>query len=136
VYTVALTATNANGSDVETKVGYITVNEPGGFTGQGFILSKNADFSTDDRSFSSSDTIYMLVWSDQLNSSDMRQNWWQLKKRKDTVRQNFTNNGDGSFTASFDLANLPNSATSWAFKANLRDQAGVRYQPSTTISVN
>ena len=29
-YTVALTATNAVGSDVETKTNYITVNEPGG----------------------------------------------------------------------------------------------------------
>ena len=29
-YTVALTATNADGSDLETKTGYITVTEPGG----------------------------------------------------------------------------------------------------------
>ncbi len=29
VYTVALTATNADGSDTETKTDYITVTEPG-----------------------------------------------------------------------------------------------------------
>lgn len=136
VYSVTMTASNANGSDTLVRTEYITVTEPGGYTGQGFILSKNADFSTDDRSFSSSDTIYMLVWSDQLNNGNMRQNWWQLKKRKDSVRQNFTNHGDGSFTASFNLSNLPSSASSWTFKANLRDRSGVRYQPSAKITVN
>ena len=31
-YTVTLTATNAFGSDGETKIGYITVNPPGAWT--------------------------------------------------------------------------------------------------------
>ena len=135
-YTVTMTASNAYGSDTMTKVDYIVVDEPSGYTGQGFILSKNADFSTNDTVFSRSDTLYILVWTDQVNVNDMRRAWWQLKKRKDKVRQNFTNHGDGSFTASFDLSGLPSNQTSWNFKAMIEDRARVRYQPSTTIRVN
>lgn len=136
VYTVSLTVSNAYGSDTMTRTDYITVDEPSGYTGQGFILSKNADFSTNDQVFSRSDTLYILVWSDQVDTSNMRRNWWQLKKRKDTVRQNLTNNGDGSFTASYDLSSLPSNQTSWNFKAIIEDRSRVKYQPSTTIRVN
>lgn len=127
---------NSFGTDTLVKTDYVTVNDPGGFTGQGFVLSRNPDFSTDDRNFSRSETIYILVWSDQVNVSDMRRAWWQLKKRKDKVRQNLTNNGDGSFTASFDLSALPSNQTSWTFKAMVEDRSRTRYSPSAKIKVN
>ena len=66
----------------------------------------------------------------------MRRNWWQLKKRKDKARQNLTNNGDGSFTASFNLYGLLSNQTSWNFKVRIEDSARVRDQPTATISVN
>ena len=135
-YTVSMTASNAYGSDTMTKVDYIVVNEPGGFTGQGFILSKNADFSTDDRSFSRSDTLYVLVWSDQVDFNNIRRAGFQLKARKDKVQIEFTNNGDGSYTGSFDLSGLPSSARTWDFKAQVQDRARVKYTPSARISVN
>ncbi|MAW60608.1 MAG: hypothetical protein CMJ94_07210 [Planctomycetes bacterium] len=135
-YTVTMTASNAYGSDTMTKVDYIVVDEPSGYTGQGFILSKNADFSTDDRSFSSSDTLYVLVWSDQVDFNNIRRAGFQLKARKDKLQVEFTNNGDGSYTASLDLANLPSSARNWDFKAQVQDRSRVKYTPSARISVN
>ncbi len=134
-YTVTLTVTNAYGADGETKTNYVTVTS-GGYTGEGFILSKNADFSTDDRTFSRSDTIYIRVWTDKVDNTSIRSMWWQLKKRKDKVRQNLTNNGDNSYTASFNLSGLPSSSTSWTFKAKVQDKSRVRFRPTAKIKVN
>jgi thermitase len=134
-YSVSLIVTNAFGSDSDTKTDYVAVS-PGGPIGEGFILSRNSDFSTDDRTFNRSETIYIKVWSDQVDYTNMRHNWWQLKKRKDKVRQNLSNNGDGIFTANFALSGLPTASTSWTFKANLQDKARVRYRPSVKIKVN
>ncbi len=136
VFTVTMTATNAFGSDTQVRTDYITVNAPGGFTGSGFILSKNSDFSTDDRSFSRSDTIYMLAWNDQLNFDDMRRQKWQLRKKKNKINGNFTNNGDGSFTASFSLSSLPSNDTTWTWKATIEDRSRLKFQPSAKITVN
>lgn len=135
-FTVTLTVTNASGQDSEVKSQYIHVTDPGGYTGQGFILSKNPDFSTNDRAFSRSDTIYMLVWSDQVNFADLRYSYWQLKAGKKTVKQNFVSHGDFSYTASYSLSQLPSSATSWNWSARIEDRSRVSYRPSATITVN
>lgn len=135
-FTVSLTVSNADGSDNETKVDYITVNDPGGgVTGQGFIISRNSDFSTDDRSFSIGETIYVKVWSDQLNAGNMRTQWHQFKKGKTKFRSNLTNHGDGSWTTTFDSSSI-NRTGNWTWKANMRDRNGVRYQPSASVSFN
>jgi PKD repeat protein len=135
VYTVSLTVSNAFGTDTKVSTDYITVTAGGGFTGSGFILSKNADFSTDDRTFNRSDTLYMLVWNDQLDVNRMRRANWELKRRKNKANGKFVNNGDGSFTASLTLSQLAN-VTNWDWKAKLEDRSRVRYQPSAKITVN
>ena len=136
-YTVSLTVSNADGSDTMTLTNYISVSPSGGFQGQGFILSKNPDFSADDRVFSRTDRFYVLVWSDAVNVNDMRNQWWELRGggRRARVRQNLTNIGDGSFTASFDLSDLPGSGSSYTFRARVEDRARVRFSPSTSITV-
>ena len=136
-YTVTLTVTNAFGNDTLVRPDYISVSSPGGFTGEGFILSKNSDFSTDDRSYSrATDTLYVLVWSDQLDVNRMRDYGFELRSGKDKLQLPLTNNGDGSFTGSYALSNLPSNKTSWRWRARLRDLDGIRYQPSANISVS
>jgi len=137
-YSVTLTVSNADGSDSLTRTDYIVVNDPGGgnYTGQGFILSKNADFSTDDRSFSRSDTVYILVWTDVVDRTDIKRSWFQFKKKGLKARENLTNNGDNSYTASFDFDDLPSNETSWNFKAMIKDRANVRYAPTAKVTVN
>ncbi len=63
-----------------------------------YILSKNSDFSTDDRTYSRSDTLYMLVWSDRINFNNLKKAEWELKSG-DRVKQNLTNNFDITYTA-------------------------------------
>jgi PKD repeat protein len=135
-YSVVLTVSNPQGSDSLTLSNYITVNT-GGFTGQGFILSKNADFSTDDRIFSRTDTLYMLMWSDVVDFNNMKKAEFELmdtKRRK--VRQNLSNNLDNSFTMTVVLADLPSNLTSWEWKGKLEDNTRKKYQPNTNITVN
>lgn len=135
-YDVSLTVSNAYGSDTLTRPGYVTVTASGGFTGEGFILSKDPNFSTNDTVFTTTDTVYMLVWTDQLNVSKMRSAKWQLKSGRKKANGSFANHGDSSFTSSFDLSQLPSTATSWTWAATLKDRSRVTYTPSTTITVN
>jgi PKD repeat protein len=135
-YDVSLTVSNAYGSDTLTRPGYVTVTASGGFTGEGFLLSKNADFSTNDSVFTTSDTVYMLVWSDQLNVNRMKSSKWQLKSGRKKVNGSFINHGDMSFTSSYDLSQLPSNATSWTWKGTLKDRSRVSYEPSASITVN
>ena len=70
-----------------------------------------------------------------VDHTNMRRNWWQLRKGKSRVQRDLTNNGDNSFTASYTLSSLPNG-TSWNFTSRIEDKTGVRYSPATTITVN
>ncbi|RME20330.1 MAG: PKD domain-containing protein, partial [Candidatus Zixiibacteriota bacterium] len=78
----------------------------------------------------------MKVWTNQVDFTNMNRERWELKDaNKNRVRQNLTNNGDGTWTASFALSGLPSNATSWTWKADLKDNNGASYKPSTTITV-
>ena len=117
-------------------IGYATLTPPAP-PGEGFILSKNADFSTDDRVFSRSDTLYMLMWSDEVDFNDIRKEEWELKDPdKNKVKQNFTNNFDNTYTAAFDLTDLPSDDTDWQWKGKIEDNNRIKYQPTVSITVN
>ena len=73
---MSLTVTNADGADMLVRENYITVTGGGGFPGEGFILSRNPCFSTDDRTFAADETLYMLVWTDRVNFSDIKKAEW------------------------------------------------------------
>jgi Proprotein convertase P-domain len=104
--------------------------------GEGFILSRNADLSTDDRNFFVNETLYMLLWTDQVDFNDMSRERWELRDTGGTrIRQNFTNNFDGTWTASFALSGLPTNDTDWTWKGEVKDNPGTRYKPSTQITV-
>jgi PKD repeat protein len=135
-YTVTLTATNAQGSDTLVRSGYVTVSPQSSTTGQGFILSKDPGFATNDLVYTRSDTLYMKVWDDQIDPNNMKWMWWKVKQGRGSVQQNLVNNGDGTFTASFDLSALPTNSTSWDWSARVEDWGGVSYKPTATITVN
>ena len=119
------------------RTNYISVTSGGGTPGEGFILSRNPDFSTDDRVFNRTETIYMKMWSDQVDFNNLSRNRWELKDpNKNRVRQPLTNHFDNTYTASYVLANLPSNATNWTWKGEVKDNNGNRYKPSTTITVN
>ena len=66
-----------------------------------FILSKNEDFSTDDRVFARSDVLYALVTAPQIDFTDLDKNEFRLKPDDggNDIRGVFTNHFDGTYTA-------------------------------------
>jgi len=79
----------------------ITIN-PGG-SDEWFVLSKNADFSTDDRDYTTADTLYIKVFSENIDHSQMKKTEWEIKVDKIKFKGNLTNNGNGTFTTSISL---------------------------------
>jgi len=69
--------------------------------GKGYILSKNADYSTQDTVYARSDTIYVKIWSDRIDYRDMEKAEFEIK---DVCKIRLTNNYDGTFTAHYDLS--------------------------------
>ena len=106
-------------------------------SGQCYILSENADLSTDDRVYSTSDTLNMGLFSDSVDHTDLKKAEYELKDAdKNKVKSNLTNHGDGSFSAAVDLGTLPSSLTSWTWKGKVESNSGSKYQPTDTITVN
>ncbi len=105
--------------------------------GEGFILSRNADFSTDDRVFTSGEVIYMYVWTDLVDFNDLKKNRWELKDANgDRIREPLVNGFDGTYTATFNTIGLPSALTSWTWKGSIDDNGGTQYRPTTTVTVN
>jgi len=104
--------------------------------GEGYILSKNSDFSTEDTVFSTSDIFYVKVWSDQVDHTNLDYATCQLKKGGTKVNFNLTNNGDETYTGSQDLTGF--ASGSWSVKMDVKDNASPagRYNPTESITIS
>lgn len=103
--------------------------------GEGYIFSKNSDFSTEDTVFSTSDIFYIRVWTDQVNHTNLDYATCQLKKGGTRVNFGLTNNGDETYTGSQDLTGF--ASGSWTVRMDVKDNdspAG-RYNPTSSISI-
>ncbi len=106
-------------------------------SGNCYVLSKNAGFTTDDRVYTTSDTLNMYVFSDAVDPNDMKKHEYELKDAdKNKVKATLNNNGDGSFTQAYDLSNLPSNLTSWSWKGKVEDNNKNKYQATDSITVN
>ena len=78
----------------------------------------------------------MRVWSDELDYTRLRKTEWELvASDRQKVKLKLIDGGDGSFKASFELANLPSNATSWRWKAKLEEGRRDKFNPATKITV-
>jgi hypothetical protein len=67
----------------------------------------------------------------------MKKAEYELKDAaKNKVKSSFTNHGNGTFSAAYNLSNLPSSATSWQFKGKLEDTSKNKYEAKPNITVN
>ncbi|MBA7655754.1 hypothetical protein ES703_63663 [subsurface metagenome] len=97
---VTIKLEDQNRNKFEVKYEFIPIL-PG--TEPPFILSKNADFSTDDRDYTTTDTLYIKAFSENIDHSQMKKAEWTFKVNKTELKGNLTNNGDGTFTTSVSL---------------------------------
>lgn len=77
-------------------------------TGQGYILSKNADFSTNDRAFLTTDQLYIKVWSDTIDYKQIKTNSYKLVVSVGgSTTGALTNNNNQTYTKTLPLAATP-----------------------------
>ncbi len=147
-YVVSYNVSDSAGNAAEEVTRTVSV------TPDGFILSWNADFSTDDRRFYTGDTLYMKIWSDPVEAGNLKKTEWELKDPNNVkVKQSLTYNADGSvtplvplaelpgltanddgtFTAAFPLAGLPSSATTWQWKGKIEDNNRAKYEVKDVV---
>ncbi len=75
--------------------------------GSGFVLSKNSNFSTDDRNFETSDTIHVLAFSDAVDIDNMKKAEFKIQdSKKNRLKGNLDFTSDGYFLSSTLLASL------------------------------
>jgi len=89
-------------------VSYRTASDSTTFgVANGFVLSKNSDFTTDDRTFDSSDILYMLISSNTVDTTNMKKMEYKIEdSERNRLKGTLDFNSDGSFTSSVSLADL------------------------------
>ncbi len=102
-----------------------------------FTLSKNADFSTDDRVFAASDTLYMHVSAMNIDHQQLKKQKWELKGQNTghKIHGTFLNNGNGTYTSFFALSDLPTSDTQWKWEADIEDFSRGEFKAEAMITI-
>lgn len=102
-----------------------------------FILSKNPDFSTDDRIFSRDDTLFMLVTAPDIDFTDLDKNEFRLKADSDgdKFEGRFTNNFNGTYTAKLSLKSADPNQIDWEWRARIRDDSGNEFRAEVAIKI-
>jgi hypothetical protein len=98
-----------------------------GISGEGYKLSKNASFSTEDRDYSMADTIYMKIWSDRVDYDNLNKAEYEVKVEGIRIKGVLTYSPDGSFTASTEMSQFPQTG-SGTVKLKLEDVNKVKYE--------
>lgn len=97
-------------------------------TAEGHIFSKNSDFSTEDSVFSTSDTFYVKVWSEQVDYTNLDYAICQLSKGGTLVDINLNNNGDSTYTGSQGLSSFATGAWKVTFDVKDNNTPAGRYK--------
>lgn len=102
-----------------------------------FQLSKNADFSSDDRVFESTDVLYMKIVASTVDFLNIDKNEFELQAQMkgDKFEGAFENALDFTYTASFSLRNLNSSQENWLWKARIRDDQGNEFNAEVELSI-
>jgi len=128
-FSVSLTVSNPYGTSTLQKPYYIVV-------GEGYLLSKNSDFSTNDTTFTRSDVLYMMMWSDQVDAFSLTRNKWDMTDPINCNAKGTYIYRSGLYTTFFPFIALPSAATDWVWSSRIQDAAGNKFKPVTNITVN
>lgn len=96
--------------------------------GEGVIFSKNADFSTEDFTFTTAETFYIKIWTDQIDYTDLKKAEYQLKKGGDQVDNDLDNNMNYTYTDDVELSGF--ATGTWEVKKmKVEDNDHNKYEP-------
>jgi len=104
---------------------------------EAFVLSKNADFSTNDRTFSREDTLYIKVVAPQIDFTDIDENEWELdtSNADGKIEGVFTNHLNGTYTAKIDLGITDPEEVFWEVEIRIEDDSGNRFEVEVQIKI-
>ena len=100
-------------------------------------ISKNANFSTADNTFTFNETLYARVTAPQLDFNNLDKNEYRLKSinYNDEVKGVFTNNRNTTYTVAVALAALNQAENNWEFRVELKDKTGNEFKTEITITI-
>jgi len=100
-------------------------------------LSKRADFSTSDLSFTRQEVLHMRVVDSGLDFNDIKDNEFRLKPNSggDDVEGNFTNHLNGTYTAQVQLSSLSSRETQWEVRVKIKDDRGNEFETRVSITI-
>ena len=100
-------------------------------------LSKNADFSTEDRSFDAADVLYVKVKASDIDFTDLDKNEFRLKPDEgdNDVEHPLTNNLDGTYTTYVDLSTTDPREDDWEVRVRIEDDNGHEFEARVDINI-
>lgn len=102
-----------------------------------FILSKNADFSTDDRVFTRGDTLYMMIVAPDIDYTDIDKNEFRLQPDSggDDFEGQFVNMLNGTYVGSVALDAADPQEDDWRWRGRIRDQSGNEFDADVRFRI-
>ena len=102
-----------------------------------FVLSKNEDYSTNDRVFDREDIVFMKIEAPAIDFTGLAISEYTLEPSdgSEGVKGEFENQFDGSYLARFDLSTTNSPAIRWAWHALLEDDKGNQFEAEAEFFV-
>ncbi|MCW4016475.1 MAG: carboxypeptidase regulatory-like domain-containing protein [Candidatus Bathyarchaeota archaeon] len=108
---------------------------------EGYVLSKNSDYTTDDRDYTESDILYVWAWSSKIDPYNLNEHYCQIKL-DDYVQEFYLNYDENmsqpnSYTGSFNLSRLEKTGA-WTVQIFLKTAPPkpVTFDPNDVIQVS
>jgi len=102
-----------------------------------FVVSKSGDFSTNDLAFDRTDTLYILVVRPDIDFTDIEEMEFKLKPLPSGPKVSglFTNNLDGSYTASLALDTTTTTTNVWELSVEIEDNQDNKFKATLPITI-
>ncbi|GEM_PF-5547037 len=104
--------------------------------GEGAQISKNSNFSTNDTSFSTSDRIYMRIWSNQIDTkgAQLTAKTYVLKKGTQTIKSGtLTTTNNCTYTTDYKF--ISSSTGNWTANMTLKDMNNDKHNATIPFCV-
>ncbi len=107
------------------------------FAQSNVLISRSADFSTDDRLFDPDDVLFVKVNAPHIDYADLDKNEFRLKPDDggNDIEHPFTNNLDGTYTTSVDLTTTDRGEDDWEVRVRIRDDEGREFESRVDINI-
>lgn len=106
---------------------------------EGFALASDPSYAPTTSVYLNSETLYTLVWSDQIDEGQVTEASAQLKGAKGT-KGNYTLTWDPAYSGwvgSYDLSllDIAKGGNTWDWSATITDALGGSYNPTATLTI-